>query len=150
MVNVNLDEMFKLNAGGAIFVLDSSEEGGLVGRAEELRFRVFRINGERTITKDTLLSAFADVFSFPDYFGHNWDALDECLRDLTWLERVNFILVFEKADKLLALGPQDFSTLIGILSRATFSWRAECVTFSVILLGGTEASAAVEAALVKD
>jgi hypothetical protein len=29
---------------------------------------------------------------FPDYFGWNWDALDECLRDLSWLPPGRVIL----------------------------------------------------------
>lgn len=32
-----------------------------------------------------LFSYFAAELAFPDYFGHNWDALDECMRDLSWV-----------------------------------------------------------------
>lgn len=29
-----------------------------------------------------LFDALSEALALPDYFGHNWDALDECLRDL--------------------------------------------------------------------
>ena len=32
--------------------------------------------------KDELFSFYATAFCFPGYFGYNWDALDECLRDM--------------------------------------------------------------------
>ena len=35
--------------------------------------------------KEKLLGALAGKLRFPAYFGRNWDALDECLRDLSWL-----------------------------------------------------------------
>jgi hypothetical protein len=40
---------------------------------------------KRLRRKDDLLRALAAGLRFPAYFGHNWDALEECLRDLTWL-----------------------------------------------------------------
>ena len=36
--------------------------------------------------KQRLLEVIATELRFPKYFGFNWDALDECLADLSWLE----------------------------------------------------------------
>lgn len=36
-------------------------------------------------TTDALLDELHQRLQFPDYFGGNWDALWECIRDLSWL-----------------------------------------------------------------
>src|SRR5262245_6192975 len=36
-------------------------------------------------TKEALLRELAQRLRFPEYFGANWDALDECIGDLSWL-----------------------------------------------------------------
>lgn len=36
-------------------------------------------------SKEKLFAIFADKLRFPRYFGKNWDALEECLRDLSWI-----------------------------------------------------------------
>ena len=36
-------------------------------------------------SKQKLFAIFADTLHFPKYFGWNWDAFEECLRDLSWL-----------------------------------------------------------------
>jgi RNAse (barnase) inhibitor barstar len=33
-------------------------------------------------TRQELHSRLAEAFHFPDYYGHNWDAFDECIRDV--------------------------------------------------------------------
>lgn len=45
---------------------------------------VVRIGG-RLRRKRDLMRALAIGLKLPPYFGHNWDALEECLRDLSWL-----------------------------------------------------------------
>jgi len=42
--------------------------------------------------KQELLGRIAGGLSFPDYFGGNWDALIDCLSDLTWLEKTEAII----------------------------------------------------------
>jgi RNAse (barnase) inhibitor barstar len=36
-------------------------------------------------SKKELLATLARQLHFPDYFGGNWDSLEECIRDLSWL-----------------------------------------------------------------
>jgi RNAse (barnase) inhibitor barstar len=33
-------------------------------------------------TREELHATLADALGFPDYYGHNWDAFDECIRDV--------------------------------------------------------------------
>jgi RNAse (barnase) inhibitor barstar len=51
---------------------------------------VATVNALRCTTKNGLLKEFADCFDFPSYFGNNLDALDECMRDLAWLQEKNY------------------------------------------------------------
>lgn len=40
-----------------------------------------------------LFEAYAKLLGFPDYFGENWDAFDECLRDLSWIHSSEIVIV---------------------------------------------------------
>ena len=54
---------------------------------------VATINALKCSTKNGLLKEFANSFDFPDYFGYNLDALDECMRDLAWLKEKNYKII---------------------------------------------------------
>lgn len=43
--------------------------------------REIRFTREDVGAKELFLSALASALQFPDYFGGNWDAVDECLND---------------------------------------------------------------------
>jgi hypothetical protein len=32
-----------------------------------------------------VIAALAEALRFPDYFGFNWNAVDECIADLSWI-----------------------------------------------------------------
>lgn len=36
--------------------------------------------------REDVFAFYSSTLSFPDYFGWNWDAFDECIHDLSWLE----------------------------------------------------------------
>jgi hypothetical protein len=33
--------------------------------------------------------------AFPAWFGHNWDALADCLTDLSWLPAAGYVLIWD-------------------------------------------------------
>jgi RNAse (barnase) inhibitor barstar len=48
-------------------------------------------------SKEKLLRLLSQALRFPNYFGGNWDALEECLHDLHWLpEKINIAIVHEQ------------------------------------------------------
>ncbi|MEO8997937.1 MAG: barstar family protein [Rhodanobacter sp.] len=68
--------------------------------------------------KDELLRRLALSLQLPATFGHNWDALADCLRDLGWMPAWGYVLLFEHADELRQAGEVDFNILLGILDDA--------------------------------
>lgn len=65
-------------------------------------------------SKDELLSELAKQLHFPDYFGANWDALWECIRDLSWLP--NGAVILEHSDVPLAGDVENLKTYLSILN----------------------------------
>lgn len=60
--------------------------------------RIARLAGVRG--KEAVLEALARALAFPDWTGHNWDALDEQLRDLSWLEEQRVAILHEQLPHL--------------------------------------------------
>jgi len=48
---------------------------------------------ERIHARHRLLEILARGLDFPDYFGWNWDALEECLCDLSWIGDVRPVVL---------------------------------------------------------
>lgn len=48
-------------------------------------------------SKVKLLGMLARQLRFPRYFGWNWDALEECLRDLSWLGEPRKIVIVHES-----------------------------------------------------
>ena len=58
--------------------LTIQETAGLLG------FELFKVCGDQVDSKISLLDTLNTVMAFPAYFGRNWDALEECINDLSW------------------------------------------------------------------
>lgn len=73
-----------------------------LGEAASVRgVGVFRLNGVRMSNQAELFQEFKVKLQFPDYFGSNWNALDECLADLDWLDWSDYLVVIESGNSVL-------------------------------------------------
>jgi hypothetical protein len=71
-------------------------------------------------TEEMLLNALSVELHFPDYFGKNWNALDECVHDLSWLSPGDVILIHK--DLPLADNHTSLSIYLSLLSDAVVNW----------------------------
>ena len=85
------------------------------GRAD----RVLRVELKGVRSKKALLETLATGLALPRHFGHNWDALADCLRDPAWRPAWGHVFVFEHPE---SLPPHDAAILRGVLDdAATFA-----------------------------
>ena len=92
----------------------------LVRPPTEFALRV--IKGAKCQTPAGLLTECARALDFPDYFGHNWDALEECLADLEWLPAKGYILLITDAAHVLPDDEAEYETFLEILRDAGEAW----------------------------
>ncbi|MDV7401916.1 barstar family protein, partial [Arthrospira platensis SPKY1] len=79
--------------------------------------------------KPTLLTRIASALQFPDWFGHNWDALSDCLTDLSWLPAPGYRIVLDASEALHAADPETLATALEILDEASAWWADEGISF---------------------
>lgn len=80
------------------------------------------LRGKKMPTVQGLYDEFAAALQFPDYFGYNGGAFDECLADLSWLPATTYVLtIFDSAD-LLAKEPTQLPLFIDAFERICVEW----------------------------
>jgi len=85
-------------------------------------FALRTINGKHCGTSAGLFDEFARALEFPDYFGHNWDALEECLADLEWLPAKGYVILVTDAPAVLSGDEEEYETFLEVLSDAGEAW----------------------------
>lgn len=81
------------------------------------------VRGEAMGTLDDVYDEFATAIPFPDYFGRNRDAFDECITDLDELSiSVGFVLVFTEPHLALRDDDREFAWLVEAVTRPAWVW----------------------------
>ncbi|RTL40991.1 MAG: hypothetical protein EKK49_02460 [Rhodocyclaceae bacterium] len=112
-----------------IYHLPHAADLALEEAAEGLGYALFRLDLTHTTDKKGFLTAIGEALDFPDWYGHNWDALADCLNDMSWMEADGYVLVLDHADAFAAANPADFGTALTILQEASDAWREDGVPF---------------------
>lgn len=100
-----------------------SDVTALAQNAEAIPGTVTRtIRGQHCSTKHALLQEWAIALAFPDYFGGNWDAFDECITDLRWLPAQQYVIIISHAEYVLPKDERAFEIFVSILGESAEEW----------------------------
>lgn len=98
-----------------VHFVESRALQAILAPAAGLGLQVGRVDLTGCEGRRDVLSRIAAALDFPPHFGHNWDALADCLGDLSWLPGDGVVLVLDGADALREADGEAFPTLLEIL-----------------------------------
>ena len=130
-----IESALENNRGGVWFLPAHLEPRAVQKLAKAAGFACFHIEGRNIGRKEQLMNAMATALRLPKEFGHNWDALEEHLTDLEWVEADGYLIYYDHIDALLAAHPDQFETLVEILRDAVASWKEDGSAMVVVLSG---------------
>jgi RNAse (barnase) inhibitor barstar len=128
-----LDLTRPLNSG--VYFVGADDLPVLAAEAVRHELCVCHVGLAGCTDKDELLQRLARALQLPSSFGYNWDALADCLRDLSWLPAWGHVLLLDRADDLRHAAEKDFDILLGILDdAATFAIDRDQPLFAFLSL----------------
>ena len=108
------------------------------------RSGVYRARGSETILETTrgsgldvvaidahenVLDSMARTLGFPDWFGRNWDALEDVLGDLSWRKADGHVLVFNRYP-----AGEELGILLDVLRTCAEYWAGRGKPFFAVLV----------------
>jgi RNAse (barnase) inhibitor barstar len=135
------------DAARLVLGLQCAPNGGVV--------RVVR--GLKCANYESLHTEVAAALQFPNYYGENWDAMDECITDLEWAPASWYLVHVSTVEAVLPAEPRDFRVFLRILASAHDAWHHPEATgqsiapartpFHTVLSGSPEGLARVRAVI---
>lgn len=113
----------------------SGQVAELLDSATSARWRSARLELAGVHDKASFLARCAQDLELPEWFGHNWDALADCLTDLSWWgEPAGYLVVATGWEEFSAAAPDDASTAVDVLTAAAGYWSARATPLTTLLV----------------
>jgi RNAse (barnase) inhibitor barstar len=112
--------VYHMPAGGADELVAAAEHNGCF---------VFRVDLAKARDKEQLLGSIGHAMAFPEWFGHNWDALLDCLVDLGWRPAEGYVVMLEHCDGIHGRAEADFVQTLQVFETAAAEWREQGIAF---------------------
>ncbi|MGO4262967.1 barstar family protein [Lysobacter sp. TAB13] len=117
---------------GAYFI-DARDARALADAAADLDYAVARADFAGCAGKDEALQRIARALRFPEWFGGNWDALNDSVNDLSWWPAPGYLLLIEHAGTWQSQYADEATILVEILNDAAQDWAKARVAFWALL-----------------
>lgn len=110
-------------------VYRTSRAEPVLDAARGSRLHLARISLKGAPAKDAMLNALATSLRFPEWFGGNWDALEDCVTDLSWQVADGYVLLFDD----FSLG-DELGILLDVLAPSAEFWAGRGKPFFAVFV----------------
>ena len=132
---MEIEEIFVSENNGVIIkTLSEREINIIIDECKLKNAKCYLLNKQNNVYDKKAL--FDNIFGnceFPGYFGFNWDALRDCLRDYSFAPAKGYIFIIMNLDNVKRNLHQDYGTLLEIFTDACMSWKDDSIPFKLIL-----------------
>ncbi len=128
--------LFSKAENSGIYVVEGDADAGFRATAARAGLAVFELNLAAVRRKEDFLRAASKALQFPSYFGSNWDAFEECITDLSWLDADGYALLIYKPESFHECCPVEMETVRTILEDAAGYWKDQDKRFFVGMASG--------------
>jgi RNAse (barnase) inhibitor barstar len=81
------------------------------------------IDGNQCKTVKLFVKEIGRAFSFPDYYGENLDALNDCINDLDWIPKDNYVLIINNFESFIIDNGKDKEDIVNLFNEVSEQWR---------------------------
>lgn len=121
------------SAQTGIFRLDRKDLPALQAAARELGQAFYLVDLSHARNVPGFIKAMRRDLQFPEWFGGNLDALNDCLTDFSWRPASGYVIALSGSEMLRAT-PTSLATLNEVLSCAVEEWERRDVPFRIFYL----------------
>lgn len=90
---------------------------------------------ENINNEDYLFKELSEKLKFPDYFGYNWNAVYDCLCDLSWIQEREVVLIHLQP---LNISRKTFKVYLEVLSDAVKSWENDTDKILIVIFPSSD------------
>jgi Barstar (barnase inhibitor) len=123
----------RLSDAGKSGVYRTAHANEILDAVQGSALQVARIGLAGASGRQALMERMARSLAFPPWFGGNWDALEDCLTDLSWSKASGHVLLIEGAEELAG---DERGVFIEILASAAAWWAERKRPFFAVFVGG--------------
>lgn len=103
--------------------------------AQVVGFALWRVDIGHVHDQQGFTGLVAKALAFPEWFGGNWDAFEDCLGDLSWHPAPGYVLLLEHGKHFGAGHKHEFVTAVEVLEGVAEYWQGQGKPFWAIVSG---------------
>lgn len=121
---VNLSDLKRVSWQCVNFTL-SEKSSVLKSELTREGFLVRELDSSLIRDDESLFSIVSEALGFPDYFGSNWDAMDECLSELDLSSHSGFVLFCNNSSELWRYSTYSAGKFLSVWQSVAEIWGSE-------------------------